>query len=88
MPVIFWDAALYAIVEALSSVAVALLIWYGGGEITRGALTFGVLVAFIQYIEKFFTPIRDLSAKIFGHAGRHGGIGAHLCASGHAGGTG
>jgi len=63
MPVIFWDASLYAIVEALSSVAVALIIWYGGGEILRGGLTFGVLVAFIQYIEKFFTPIRDLSAK-------------------------
>ncbi len=63
LPVIFWDASLYAVVEALSSVAVALLIWYGGGEILRGALTFGVLVAFIQYIEKFFTPIRDLSAK-------------------------
>ena len=63
MPVIFWDASLYAIVEALSSVAVALLIWYGGGEILRGALTFGILVAFIQYIEKFFAPIRDLSAK-------------------------
>jgi len=63
MPVIFWDASLYAIVEALSSLAVALIIWYGGGEILRGALTFGVLVAFIQYIEKFFTPIRDLSAK-------------------------
>jgi len=62
-PVIFWDASLYAIVEALSSIAVALIIWYGGGEIVRGALTFGVLVAFIQYIEKFFTPIRDLSAK-------------------------
>ena len=41
----------------------ALIIWYGGGEIITGALTFGVLVAFIQYIEKFFTPIRDLSAK-------------------------
>ncbi|MBL0224031.1 MAG: ABC transporter ATP-binding protein [Geobacteraceae bacterium] len=63
MPVIFWDASLYAIVEALSSIAVALIIWYGGGEIVRGALTFGILVAFIQYIEKFFTPIRDLSAK-------------------------
>ena len=63
MPVIFWDAALYAIVETLSSIAVALIIWYGGGEIVKGALTFGVLVAFIQYIEKFFTPIRDLSAK-------------------------
>lgn len=63
MPVIFWDASLYAMVEALSSIAVALIIWYGGGEIVKGALTFGVLVAFIQYIEKFFTPIRDLSAK-------------------------
>ncbi len=63
MPVIFWDASLYALVEALSSVAVALIIWYGGGEIITGALTFGVLVAFIQYIEKFFAPIRDLSAK-------------------------
>jgi len=63
MPVIFWDASLYAIVEALSSIAVALIIWYGGGEIVKGALTFGVLVAFIQYIEKFFTPVRDLSAK-------------------------
>ena len=63
MPVIFWDASLYAMVEALSSIAVALIIWYGGGEIMKGALTFGVLVAFIQYIEKFFSPIRDLSAK-------------------------
>lgn len=63
MPVIFWDASLYALVEALSSVAVALIIWYGGSEILEGALTFGVLVAFIQYIEKFFSPIRDLSAK-------------------------
>lgn len=62
-PVIFWDASLYAIVEALSSVAIALLLWYGGGEILQGTLTFGVLVAFIQYIEKFFGPIRDLSAK-------------------------
>ena len=63
LPVISWDASLYAAVETLSSVAVGLIIWYGGGEIVRGALTFGALVAFIQYIEKFFSPIRDLSAK-------------------------
>jgi len=63
LPVITWDAALYASVEAISSVAVGLLIWYGSGEILAGALTFGALVAFIQYIEKFFAPIRDLSAK-------------------------
>ncbi|OGU11303.1 MAG: antibiotic ABC transporter ATP-binding protein [Geobacteraceae bacterium GWC2_58_44] len=63
IPVITWDAALYAVVESLSSVAVALIIWYGGGEIVTGALSFGALVAFIQYIERFFSPIRDLSAK-------------------------
>lgn len=63
LPVITWDASLYASVEALSSVAIGLLIWYGGGEILEGTLTFGALVAFIQYIEKFFSPIRDLSAK-------------------------
>jgi ATP-binding cassette subfamily B multidrug efflux pump len=62
-PVISWDASLYAGVETLSSIAVGVIIWYGGGEIIRGALTFGALVAFIQYIEKFFSPIRDLSAK-------------------------
>ncbi|UFS72210.1 ABC transporter ATP-binding protein/permease [Geomonas sp. RF6] len=63
IPVITWDAALFAVVETLSSIAVALIIWYGGGEIVRGTLTFGALVAFIQYIERFFAPIRDLSAK-------------------------
>jgi len=63
LPVITWDASLYAIVEMFSSLAIALIIWYGGGQILEGALTFGTLVAFIQYIEKFFGPIRDLSAK-------------------------
>jgi len=63
MPVITWDASLYAIVEMFSSLAIALIIWYGGGQIVEGVLTFGTLVAFIQYIEKFFGPIRDLSAK-------------------------
>jgi ATP-binding cassette subfamily B protein len=63
LPVITWDASLFAGVEAISAVAVGLLIWYGGGEIVHGTLTFGALVAFIQYIEKFFSPIRDLSAK-------------------------
>jgi ATP-binding cassette subfamily B multidrug efflux pump len=63
LPVITWDASLYALVETLSTVAVGLIIWYGGGEIVRGALSFGALVAFIKYIDMFFAPIRDLSAK-------------------------
>jgi ATP-binding cassette subfamily B protein len=58
-----FEAALYAVVEALGSVALALLLWYGGARILDGALTFGVLVAFIQYTNRFFLPIRDLGAK-------------------------
>jgi ATP-binding cassette subfamily B multidrug efflux pump len=58
-----YDASLYAIVEAMGSAAVALLLWYGGGEVLAGALTFGGLVAFIEYTSRFFLPIRDLGAK-------------------------
>ena len=58
-----FEATLYASVEALSSVALALLIWYGGAQIGAGALSFGALVAFIQYTNRFFLPIRDLGAK-------------------------
>jgi len=57
------DAALYSIVEAIASIAIASLLWYGGGRIVAGTLTFGAVVAFIEYLTKFFTPIRDLSTK-------------------------
>jgi ATP-binding cassette subfamily B multidrug efflux pump len=59
----FYDASLYATVEALGSAAVALLLWYGGGQVVTGALTFGGLVAFLEYTSRFFLPIRDLGAK-------------------------
>ncbi|MBI3457166.1 MAG: ABC transporter ATP-binding protein [Candidatus Rokubacteria bacterium] len=58
-----YDALLYAGVEVIGSVAIASLIWWGGGEILAGALTFGVLVAFMEYTHRFFLPIRDVSAK-------------------------
>ena len=57
------DSALYSVIEALASIAIAGLVWHGGGRIASGTLTFGVLVAFIEYLTKFFGPIRDLSAK-------------------------
>jgi|HubBroStandDraft_6_1064221.scaffolds.fasta_scaffold56860_3 ATP-binding cassette subfamily B multidrug efflux pump len=59
----FYDASLYATVEMLGSAAVALLLWYGGGQVVTGALTFGGLVAFLEYTGRFFLPIRDLGAK-------------------------
>ncbi|MGH7318080.1 MAG: ABC transporter ATP-binding protein [Candidatus Rokuibacteriota bacterium] len=58
-----FDALLYAGVEVIGSVAIAGLIWWGGGQILAGALTFGTLVAFMEYTHRFFLPIRDLSAK-------------------------
>jgi ATP-binding cassette subfamily B protein len=60
---IFYYAIFYPGVEFLSSIAIGLIIWYGGGEITQNTLTLGVLFAFIQYTEMFFRPIRDLSEK-------------------------
>jgi len=57
------DASMYAGVEALGVVAVACVAYWAGGRIHDGALTVGLVVAFIQYIDKFFLPVRDLSAK-------------------------
>ena len=58
-----YEAALFSIVEAISSIAIAVIIWYGGYEILAGALAFGTLVAFIEYMQRFFVPIRDFSTK-------------------------
>ncbi len=51
------------ITEFLSSLATALILWYGGGEIIRSRLTLGELVAFISYMRLFFQPLRELSQK-------------------------
>jgi ATP-binding cassette subfamily B multidrug efflux pump len=66
--VAFKDAILayalyYPAVELLSSVAIALVIWVGGAGVIRNTLTIGILVAFIQYAQRFFRPIQDLSDK-------------------------
>lgn len=49
--------------ELFSSLAVAFLIWHGGGKVIQEELTLGTLVAFISYIQMFFKPIRDISEK-------------------------
>ncbi len=51
------------LVEILSSGAIGLLLWYGGGRVVQEAITLGVLIAFLSYIRMFFQPIRDLSEK-------------------------
>ncbi|MEK6696129.1 MAG: ABC transporter ATP-binding protein [Candidatus Deferrimicrobiota bacterium] len=50
-------------VEMLASIAVALLLWRGGVGLLSGAITFGTLVAFLEYARRFYDPIKDMSDK-------------------------
>lgn len=68
-----YEAALFSIVEAVSAISTAAILWYGAhlvvGEpmstssTVAGAIGFGTLVAFMEYINKFFIPVRDFSTK-------------------------
>jgi len=58
-----YEAGLYSMVEAAGSVSVGLLLWYGGGEVLHGIIGIGTLVAFNEYIHRFFVPLRDFSQK-------------------------
>jgi ATP-binding cassette subfamily B protein len=60
---IFAYALYYPAVEILSSIAIALIIWRGGFGVIGSVVTIGVLSAFIQYSQRFFRPIMDLSEK-------------------------
>ena len=60
-----YDASLFSLVEMMGSITIALVLWYGGLRVLAhdSAMTLGLLVAFIEYVQKFFIPIRDMSAK-------------------------
>lgn len=59
-----YDASLYAIIDGLSAITVALMLWYGSGGLLDGTLTAGLLAAFIAYIDRLFRPIQEFSAKV------------------------
>ena len=60
---LFYFISFSSITNFLSALAVALIIWYGGGRVLVGALTLGALVAYLQYVDRFFLPVRDLAEK-------------------------
>ncbi len=60
---IFYYAVFYPVINLVGALAIALILWYGGGRVLDGVLTLGTLVAFLQYSERFFKPISDLSEK-------------------------
>ncbi len=60
---VFAYAVFLPITELIAAIALAAIVWYGGIESVTGAITVGTLVLFIQYSQKFFQPVKDLSEK-------------------------
>ena len=60
---VFYYAVFYPAIEIISALAAALILWYGGVRVMSDTLTLGMLVAFLQYAQRFFRPIQDLSEK-------------------------
>src|SRR5690348_1604286 len=59
-----WAYAIYyPVVELLSTIAIASALWFGGLKVFVGTVTLGTITAFIQYAQRFFRPIQDLSEK-------------------------
>ncbi len=58
-----YEAALFSLVEAVSTVSIAFMLWRGGSLHATDVIEVGTVIAFIQYIQQFFVPIRDFSAK-------------------------
>lgn len=58
-----YHAVFFPLLELISAIALALIIWYGGRQVMWTGITLGTLVAFIQYTQRFFRPISDLSEK-------------------------
>ncbi|HMA29455.1 MAG TPA: ABC transporter ATP-binding protein [Thermoanaerobaculia bacterium] len=60
---IFYYSVFYPALDFLSAVGMASIVWYGGGEVVRGRMTLGAVVAFLQYSKRFYRPLMDLSEK-------------------------
>ncbi|MCZ6533183.1 MAG: ABC transporter ATP-binding protein [SAR324 cluster bacterium] len=59
-----YDALLFSLVEGVTTLALALMLWYSAGELLSGLLTLGVLVAFMEYIQRMFVPVREFTQQI------------------------
>ena len=60
----FYDSALFAVIEGVTTIAMALIIWFGAKEILATTITFGVLIGFTQTLDRIFVPIRDFTSQM------------------------
>ena len=58
-----YNAVFFPMIEIFSALSIGLLLWYGGYQMLSGAVEAGVIVAFIQYVQRMYQPIRDLAEK-------------------------
>jgi ATP-binding cassette subfamily B multidrug efflux pump len=59
-----YDATLFSIITGITSITIGLIIWYGSGKVLAGVISLGVLIAFINTLEKVFVPLRDFTSQI------------------------
>jgi ATP-binding cassette subfamily B multidrug efflux pump len=59
-----YDATLFSIITGITSITIGLIIWFGAGKVLAGTVSLGVLIAFINTLEKVFVPLRDFTSQI------------------------
>jgi ATP-binding cassette subfamily B protein len=59
-----YDATLFSIITGITTITIGLIIWYGSGKVLAGVVSLGVLIAFINTLEKVFVPLRDFTSQI------------------------
>ncbi len=59
-----YDASLFSVITGITSITIGLIIWYGSGKVLAGIVSLGVLIAFINTLEKVFVPLRDFTSQI------------------------
>src|SRR5947209_4043121 len=57
------NALFYPVIETMGFIGIALIIWYGGGQVMRATISLGTLVAFIQLAQSFYDPVTEISSK-------------------------
>lgn len=60
---VYYYSLFFPAIEMISAITLGIILWYAAGNILSGVMTVGILIAFIQYAEMFFRPVRDLSEK-------------------------
>ncbi len=59
-----YDATLFSLITGITTITIGLIIWFGSDLVLKGAVTLGVLIAFINTLEKIFVPLRDFTSQI------------------------